>query len=283
MTAFWASSSNSPQNPSAYSKGDTDIADTGLADVGLPLASAQASGPSTATRPQLIRNQLQPPPSHQPPPSPAPQQAGNVTDSLSLMQLRRIVTEFPRTEVQAYAFTYADTATYEEEIDEWFSYNEAEFLRLRRAKNTFERRWKKFHDKSWMNCDLEMRKTFIKREISDLRNPDIHRRCKSLQTILHVVLGVWHKSAGIKGSPGDLNRDGEEKSNTTAAKSQLEAIKSGVLLITEWGGVAEVFEVLRNALDRLWYSIFYFQGSRILIFLGAMNIGNPKFLKPKSI
>jgi hypothetical protein len=199
------------------------------------------------------------------------------------MQLRRIVTEIPRAEAQAYAFTYGDTATYEEEIDEWFSYNNAEFLRLRRAKDTFERRWKKFHAKPWMDCDPEKRKTFIKREISDLRNPDIHRRCKSLQTILHIILGVWHESAGIKKGSEGLDREGEQNRKTTATKSQLESIKSGVLLITEWGGVAEVFAVLRNALDRLWYGTFYLRDIGMLILLGVMNIGNSRSLKQRSI
>jgi hypothetical protein len=279
MTAFWASSpnSNSGQASSTYTKDEADIADTGLADVGLPIASAQPA-PSATSRPQLLRNQQQTPPSHQLPLPPVSQSVSSATDSLSLMQLRRIVTEFPRTEAQAYAFTYEDTATYEEEVDEWFSYNDAEFLRLRRARNTFERRWKKFCDKPWRDCDPEIRKAFIKREIPDLRNSTIGRRCKSLQTIMHIVLGVWHESVGIEESSVHLERETEQKNKTTATESQLESIKSGVLLATECGCVAEVFRVLQNALDRLWYSTFFVEISRLLILLGAMNIGDPRHL-----
>ncbi len=150
MASLW--SSRTAESSSAI-KDIGDIADTGITDVGLPVPQSPSS--ASVGRPQFQRSQPQPPPPHQPPPPPAPQQVGNPNDSLSLMQLKRIVTDFPKADPTSYAFTYADTATFEEEVDEWFSYNEAEYRRLNRARATFERRWKKFIGKSWVDPDTE--------------------------------------------------------------------------------------------------------------------------------
>jgi N1221-like protein len=252
MTALWGGSNNpQPQQPAEFSK---DIAD--VADVGLPNLNQQPFTEPSAGRPQLQRNQPQPPPPHQPPPPPDPQQQliGNPNDSLSLMQLRRIVTEFPRIEPIAYAFTYADTASYEEEVDEWFSYNESEYARLRTAKNTFSRRWKKFDVRGWADADGDTREAFTQREITGLQATDLRRRCKSLQTLLHISLGVWDESAGIERAVSDTNGPGtgDTKARSAATKSQIEAIQDGVRLITESGGVSHVYELMKRAFDRLW-------------------------------
>jgi hypothetical protein len=258
MTNLWGSSS-SPNTP-ITSRDDPEMGDFSPTDMTTSDSRPQvqgAAGPLSA-RPQLQRNQSHPPPPHQPPPPPSPQQIGNPNDSLSLMQLRRIVTEFPRIEPVAYAFTYADTATYEEEIDEWFNYNDAEFLRLRTAKETFERRWKKFDTRSWMTADREAKMAFIRREVTSLQATDMKRRCKSLQTLLHVTLGVWDETAGIHNSTmiGDeLDAPEKSKSKTTATTAQLESIKAGVLLVSECGGVTQIYELMKRTFDRLWYCL----------------------------
>jgi hypothetical protein len=256
MTVLWGSNNN--QNSPIYRGDEADVADTGLADVGLQSPHPESSTAFSMVRPQLQRNQAQPP-SHQPPPPPAPQQIGNPTDSLSLMQLRRIVTEFPRIEPIAYAFTYADTASYEEEIEEWFSYTDAEFTRLRNAQDIFERRWKKFDTRSWGTADKDAQEAFIKREIAGLQATDLRRRCKSLQTLLHISLGVWDETAGVENSVvendgSDTCAEGKVKSKTVATKTQVDFIRTGVLLITECGGVPQIYELFKRAFDRLWYS-----------------------------
>ena len=199
-------------------------------------------------RPQLQRNQPQPPPPHQPPPPPAPQ-VGNPNDSLSLMQLRRIVTEFPKIDPTSYAFTYADASTFEEEVDEWFSYNDAEYKRLQRAQETFERRWKKFSGKPWLEeTEAEQRK-FIEREVNGLLATDLRRRCKSLQTILHVVLGVWDETAGLEGSGSDPEL---ATAKMKATPPQLEHMKSGITAVAMFGGISLLVQVMQNAFKRLW-------------------------------
>lgn len=262
MASLWSKPAHG--GPSK-SKGDADVADTGLADVGLPAPQPLTSIPMG--RPQLQRNQPQPPPPHQPPPPPSPQQVGNPTDSLSLVQLRRIVTEFPKVDPTSYAFTYADTAPFEEEVDEWFSYNEAEFRRLHRAKDTFERRWNKFAGKPWLEADQEEREQFVKQESNGLLATDLRRRCKSLQTILHIILGVWNETAGkpeehgelkgkgkavekeSHGKPGD---DGAPRPKTRATKPQLDHMKAGILLVAEADGIRHLFQVMQDSFKRLW-------------------------------
>ena len=263
MSSLW--SKPSQDGP----KDNADVADTGLADVGLPSPNPQnppMSAQPGVGRPQLQRNQLQPPPPHQPPPPPAPEQVGNPQDSLTLMQLRRIVTEFPKVEPTSYAFTYSDTATFEEEVDEWFSYNEAEFKRLLRAKDTFERRWKKFDEGPWLAASLEERQEFAKLEAKGLSSPILRTRCKSLQTILHIILGVWDETAGLEagepkheeeieetGESGEPNGEAEEpKPKTKASNSQLEHMKAGIQLLAQAGGISLLFEVMQNAFKRLW-------------------------------
>jgi hypothetical protein len=183
------------------------------------------------------------------------------------MQLRRIVSEFPKIDPTSYAFTYADTASFEEEVDEWFSYNDAEFRRLQRAKGTFERRWKKFAGKEWAEAEEEQRKAFVKQESNGLQAVDLRRRCKSLQTILHIILGVWHETAcraaepvPSKGKEKEIEQETTDKpegfvrpkSRTKATKSQLENMKSGILLVAEAGGIVHLFRVMQDAFNRLW-------------------------------
>ena len=261
MASLWSNPSPDGASPS---KETPDVADTGVADIGPPQPGPHISIPMG--RPQLQRNQPQPPPPHHPPPPPSSQH-GTPTDSLSLMQLRRIVSEFPRIDPTSYAFTYADTATFEEEVDEWFSYNDAEFRRLQRAKGTFERRWRKFAGKEWAEADQVEKEKFLKQESNGLLAMDLRRRCKSLQTILHVILGVWHESAGKTDEPveskGKEKEVDEESSDspeespkpnprTKATKSQLDYMKSGILLVAEADGIQHLFRVMQDAFNRLW-------------------------------
>lgn len=233
MASLWAGKAP-PDAPT--SKDVSDVADTGLADVGLP-APQPTSVPMG--RPQLQRNQPAPPPPHQPPPPPSP----NPNDSLSLMQLRRIVTEFPKVDPTSYAFTYADTATFEEEVDEWFSYNDAEYKRLQKARDTFERRWRKVSEKPWLESgDCQK---FVQREVNGLHATDLRRRCKSLQTVLHIVLGVWDETAGIK-------LEEPTTTKTKATPKHLEYMKIGIAQVAEVGGISLIFQVLQNAFKMLW-------------------------------
>lgn len=231
-----------------------DVTDTGLADVGLPAPPQVSQTPAgaSATRPQLARNQPQPPPPHQPPPPPSQQQmVGNPNDSLSWTQLQKLVTEFPKVDPTSYTFVYSDTATFEEEVDEWFSYNDAEFKRLHRAKDTFHRRWKKCSGKTWVAADREEQLKFVKKEVQGLHASDLRRRCKSLQTLLHIILGVWDENAGKKEELKSI-QSGDKKGRTKATPSQLESMNTSVSLLAESGGIEMIYDVMQNAFKHLW-------------------------------
>lgn len=245
MNSLWSSGENDNATP----RDNADVADTGVADIGLPSPSQQPTTP--AARPQLARNQPAPPPPHQPPPPPAPQQIGNPEDSLSLQQLRKIVTEFPRPDPVAYAFEYADTAPFEEEIDEWFSYHDAEAIRLKIARYTFERRWKKVAaGRSWESSPYDLRKAFVEKEIHGLSSSSLQKRCKSLQALLQIVLGVWHETAGASTETSEKFR------RSVATQPQLEAMHQGVMLLTECDGISRMYDVMKRAFDKLWSDEF---------------------------
>lgn len=250
MASLWPlkGSGSPPEAP----KDDVDVADTGLADIGLPAPSPTASIQANVGRPQLARNQPQPPPPHQPPPPPGPQQISNPSDSLSLIQLRRIVNEFPRADPTAYDFTYGDTATFEEEIDEWFSYNEAEYIRLRRSQATFEKRWKKIAgDAPFTTADPDLQGKFTRKEVSGLHASDLRRRCKSLSTLLHLCLGVWDESAG-NAPDAFAEEDLNTKRKTAATSRHTKSMRQGMLLLAQCNGISCVFDLMRSAFDRFW-------------------------------
>lgn len=254
---------------------EADIADTGLMGLGLPPPAVEQpeeqpsepvfelkmkanSNPSTSTlkRPPLPRGGSAPiaPPNQPPPPAPGAPQA---RDSLTLQQLQRIVADFPaRNEPTIYAYTYGDTAPFEEEIDEWFSYGAAENNRVKRCGVQFGTRWKTFSQKTWSEESWERKMEFVKREVDGLESKKSEQaRRKSLCRLMHILLGVWDETAGL-GKPLSLvvdheehEREGVPQIRSQATKSQLEAMKEGVKLITEVDGVKAVYNALKTIFD----------------------------------
>lgn len=95
-----------------------------------------------------------------PPPAPPQQQfqqqqQQQPLDSLSLSQLRRLASELPRNEPITYDFTYEDMGDFDEEVDEWFSYQIWQWVRLNYAQQYFESRWERLvsHPKEDDNSD----------------------------------------------------------------------------------------------------------------------------------
>ncbi len=248
---------------------DADIADTGLVGLGLPPpvtdpAQSVEGDPApegiaaAPRRPPMKRESSTPAPPVQPPP--ATPGAGNrtgqapePTDSLSLMQLKRIVAELPKNEPMSYAYEYADTGSFEEEIDEWFSYGTTENNRISRAKIQFGTRWRSFSQKTWTEEPWGRKKEFVKREVEGLagKKGDNARR-KAVARLMHVALGVWEESAGIGKSLSltidheQNKRDGEPQVRSQATKCQIDAMKDGVRLVAETGGVRAVFDTMRK-------------------------------------
>lgn len=171
-------------------------------------------------RPQLRRDASVPAPSQPPPPAPAPPLSdagdgvgtGNATDSLSLMQLRRLVTDMPRVEPTPYAFVYKDAATLPEELEEWFAYSVEERARILKAQSSFAAEWGTYNNwvftgdeegaLDWMKTAPEKRRDFMQRLLAGLEQQDLDKRLRQLEALVYLVLGCWHETAGVQVSDG---------------------------------------------------------------------------------
>ncbi|KAI0197315.1 required for hyphal anastomosis [Xylaria flabelliformis] len=240
MNSLWPSK-QAGDGPEA-AKNPVDVADTGVADIGPGLT--RTSSNLSSQRPPLQRNQLpMNPPSQPPPAAPNTQPA----DSLSLAQLRRIVSEFPRAEAAAYDFEYADTAPHAEEIDEWFSYQFWQFVRLVNAQRAYESQWEhdlaaKEEEVTWDEAAEDVRSTFIRQALNETKVDDSVVWTAATGKLVYLVLGRWADTASPPA--GDTS-----KLRTLASSRQLAAIKAGVKAIAELGGIPVIWQALRNALD----------------------------------
>ncbi|KAI1171243.1 hypothetical protein F4777DRAFT_566161 [Nemania sp. FL0916] len=247
-------SQDTPDVPDA-SKEPVDVTDTGVTDVG-PGLSRTPSNPAPP-RPPLQRSQLSLNAPGQPAPGPVPGQGpgqGSApapgpqpADSLSLAQLRRIVSEFPRAEAAAYDFTYADAAPHAEEIDEWFSYQFWQFVRLVNAQRAYESQWEhdmaaKEEEVTWDEAAEDVRSTFMRLSLGELMSDDPNTRVAATAKIVYLVLGRWADTAGRP--PGEAS-----KLRTLATPGQLAAMKAAVHDIAELDGIPVIWQALRSALD----------------------------------
>lgn len=231
----------------AQTKGDTKI-----------LANAVPNSPKKASRPILRREASGTRTPSLPVSSAAPRdEPGNPTDSLSLVQLKRLITDLPKFERTAYAYEYEDTRSFPEELEEWFQYTEEERYTLLRAKMTFEEQWKHVQWMSadgsestvdWRDAGNQARQQFVARHLRGLAHLDIALRLKSLECISHIALGVWGETAGCDGEDmasktddsGIRPVDGEYKKLMV----QLEWIRSGAELLREAGAVQSLIKLL---------------------------------------
>jgi hypothetical protein len=246
---------------------------------GIPGGGAEKSSlPSTMImlpqRPQFPRVEAQARPPLQPPPIPqGPQQqsVGAPTDSLSLSQLKRLVNDMPKYEPAAYTFIYHDSASFPEELEEWFTYSEEERSDSFHAKATFERKWGAFvakthanaeHGAKWIDADISKRRRFVESEGAGLESVDAQRRGECLESLVYVGLGIWGETAGLtsvqvdtRTGGADDNVGGEEAKGGDKYESaglQMDWMMQGAELIYEAMGVPAVFDVLRGACLRSW-------------------------------
>ena len=181
------------------------------------------------------------------------------TDSLSLIQLRRLVQDMRQSEPVAYDFTYTDTGAHGEEIDEWFVYMVWQWIRLNGIQRTFEWQWQEdFGAKAvWEEIDEEARKKFLSQAVEGLKAGDISERLTHISKIAYVVLGRWGDTA--------VSTVGDEKRRCVASAPQLAAIKNGVKLLTALDGHGAVWQALRNCFEVFWFVLpctgVYFQAA----------------------
>ncbi|KAL9577431.1 MAG: hypothetical protein Q9212_006369, partial [Teloschistes hypoglaucus] len=218
--------------------------------LGPPLSSSPRAAPP---RPILRREGSTPAPPPQPPP-PTPQQQ-HPTDSLSLLQLRRLVTDLPKLEPQAYAYEHADTRSFPDEVEEWFSYSEDERSMLLKTKQAFEKRWRKINGQTgtnWIDSKEKERETFVHGIVEDIQ----HRRktVKGVRCLAYLAMGCWGETAGlvnetiqdseVDGAEQDQGRTSPTSLHSSSA-SQIEWIRKGCELLAVCGALQSVFDLIR--------------------------------------
>ncbi|KAI2633912.1 hypothetical protein GGS21DRAFT_519184 [Xylaria nigripes] len=241
MSSFWPSKPASDGSDAI--KNPVDVTDTGVADIG-PGITRTSSNITAPQRPSVQRNQFPPNPPTQPPPATPNNQPA---DSLSLAQLRRIVSEFPREEAAAYDFQYADTASHAEEIDEWFPYQSWQFVRLVNAQSAYESQWEhdlaaKEHEVTWDDAGDDVKSTFIHQALNEIKSEDPSVYSAASGKLVYLVLGRWADTAGLVAS-------NTPKPRTLANPRQLAAMKAGVKDISRLGGIPVIWQALSHTLD----------------------------------
>ena len=251
------------------------------------LANAVPSPPKSLSRPILRREGSAPPPPQQPPPPAPPQQRSDLpgnADSLSLQQLRRLVTDLPKLEPTAYAYDYADTRSFPEELDEWFQYTEEERYMLLRAKQAFDDKWEQAQatriDPSdealhWTDVEETARKRFIEGALQALESPEISTRIASLECISYIALGAWAHTAGLE-TGGEDDELGVIGNDGPYAKSRLQLrwIRNGVDLLSEAGAAQKLLDTLRKLSDNE-QSVSPRQSKPVLSFLANVCLEMP--------
>lgn len=224
------------------------------------VASSSGNARSTG-RPGLARDAAAPPPPMQPPPPAPGQNAVELApDSLSLAQLRRIVQDIPRVEQQAYAFRYADTQPFPEELDEWFQYSGPERTLFIICNTSFHLAWQNFcHEhsvdvnSSYLDADREFQKSFLRHHFTKLQDLklDLRAHIQALEVICYALCGVWKLTAGKSVDDYPEAPATEEEKETPRSKSlQIKWIVENVLLIYECDGISKLYEYMRSVYDK---------------------------------
>jgi N1221-like protein len=234
----------------------------------LPQRDGAASGTNRTVqaktlRPPLRRDVSAPPPPSQPPP-PAPPQQQNFeapdtpTDSLSLPQLKQLVSQFPKVEQRAYAYQYADAQSYAEEIEEWFQYSEQDGLMILTAKETFEEKWRDFSESrpnateeetSWINVSDDMRRTVVISVLSTLDYADRLMRIESIEVIFYILAGAWAITAGLKKEDASERGSSSEHEDHENNSVQREWMQKGADLLLECDGLQRLLDCTKLAFD----------------------------------
>jgi len=247
-----------------------------IADQGPPTSpKPQGQSPKGTLRPILRREGSAPPPPPQQPPPPAPSSQGDglgePTDSLNLAQLRTLVTNFHKQEPTAYAYEYADTQTFAEELDEWFQYTQEERRNLRNMHIAFEREIAAFGSEAkvpteewlWSKIGIMHSGNFIERQLDRLKDPNLSVSLRALESIAYISLGAWRETAMDQpGSEGNEHLDFEPPTERYLKSiGQLHAIRDNADILCGRGAVDRLYQHLRQCFDDEYGTGLLSQGS----------------------
>ncbi|KAF2826369.1 N1221-domain-containing protein [Ophiobolus disseminans] len=247
-----------------------DTAQRLLVDEGTQQSAA---GPplTLPSRPGLQRGNSVPTqaPQHLPPPAPpAPPPDAPPPDSLSIAQLQSLVRGLPKADPAPYAFTYDDASSFEEELEEWFSYAVEEQAMLLKAQASFALEWTAFNGQNdtsyeeggldWNRAATAQHKEFLEHLVEGIKQREPGLRLKRLEALVYVLLGCWHETAGLvaPATDGDLasgrNSCTDHWRSTAYEQSGQQAalVKQNVRLLAESSGLQTLVDVLRSSLMR---------------------------------
>lgn len=216
-----------------------------------------------------------PAPLHLPPPAP-PQPPPDTpqTDSLSLSQLQNLVRGIPKVEPAPYAFTYDDASSFEEELEEWFSYAVEEQAMLLKTQASFALEWSAFnrlseaHDGDlgldWAAATNTQHGDFLGQLLKGCKQVDPVARLKKLEVLVYVLLGCWHETAGLPDTGAEAEAEAEAEAPPDQASDELPPksafpqqsgkqvalIKRNVYLLAQSDGIQTIVDVLRTSLLR---------------------------------
>ena len=195
-----------------------------------------------------------PPPPSQPPPAPPPT-VPDPTDSLSLPQLRQLVSQFPKSEQTAYAFQYLDAEEFEPEIDEWFHYTELNQDRqyLLASLEAFESRWKSFcqtedisEDSKWTAVTNDQRQRFVSGLGDDLAKEDYASRVEALSSVYYVLMGAWSINSGLEKKEPATEEDSHAKTDRVNLV-QVQWMHRGADILEQSSLISNIFSCLIQA------------------------------------
>ncbi|KAF8477057.1 hypothetical protein BDZ91DRAFT_10975 [Kalaharituber pfeilii] len=174
-------------------------------------------------------------------------------DSLSLGQLKKLVSESAKAKPPEYAFTYTDTDVLPSELNDFFSYGRTEMELVSSAKEQFNYQWQDFctyklssgkKQKSkasvqvlrWRDTDDEKKMTFIGRFIDSLESIDQGKRVRALEVLSYIAQGVYGEA--------------------TTEHDQLYTVVENAKLLRKGAAIDAVYQVLRGIMSKTWDNIY---------------------------
>ncbi|KAI5301170.1 Factor arrest protein 11 [Ascosphaera atra] len=215
--------------------------------------------PQRQRSPELRRDNAAapPPPMKPPPPAPVQQAPDTPNEMLSLAELRRYMRERPNLDQPAYAFEYADSQAFPEELDEWFQYAEPDCLMLLGSKASFEQRWEAYATSvditsTWINTDDGHRSEFVKQSLEGIEEDDLFSRVEALEAICYLVCGAWRLTAGRPSPnyPSESEMTSKELAEWPMSKSlQIDWIVKNVSHIQAMGGISRLYDCFKKIIS----------------------------------
>ena len=257
----WTTPSGEPTNGGEPPTNDT-------ADTGQP-AESRSSG-----RPSLRRDSWAPMPEHPPPPVPSepnPEDYDSSTDSLSLAQLRRIVSEMPKKEATPYAFEYQDTSSFEEEVEELFDYSSEDRACLSHSFSSFEELWHQWSPTSpsrlesspierraWISADETLKDDFLHKLRAELVQPSDMSADQIMSALSYLALGCWKETAKRTDSDAihpDTSQAVDKIRPNARSQRQVSEMKANLGRIANRVGVDIIFQTTKSACSNLLYVV----------------------------